>query len=135
MAKQIFVNLPVKDLDKSVAFFTKLGYTFNPEFTNENATCMIISDTIFVMLLTENFFKGFIKTDICDTKKHTESIICLSAESRDEIDEMVEKAVEAGGTVPNEKQDHGWMYGHGFVDLDGHHWEFSFMDFSQLPQA
>ena len=134
MPTQIFVNLPVKDLNKSVEFFTKLGYSFNPQFTDENATCMVISDTIFVMLLTETFFKGFIKNEICDTKKYTESITCLSAESREEIDAMVQKARDAGATVPNEKQDHGWMYGHGFQDLDGHYWEFSWLDMEAMPK-
>lgn len=134
MPKQIYVNLPVKSLDRSVEFFTKLGYSFNPQFTDENATCMVISDTIFVMLLTEPFFKGFIKNEICDTKKHTESITCLSAESREEIDAIVQKAKDAGAAIPNEKQDHGWMYGHGFQDLDGHYWEFSWMDMGGIPK-
>src|SRR5215217_6458739 len=106
MATQIFVNLPVKDLNKSVDFFTKLGYTFNPRFTNENATCMIISEQIFVMLLVEKFFKTFIPTEIADATKTTESIICLSADSRQAVDELVKKAVDAGGRVYREAQDH-----------------------------
>jgi len=134
MSTKIFVNISVKDLNKSVAFFAKLGYSFNPQFTDENATCMIVSDTIFVMLLTEPFFKSFINNEICDTKKYTEAIICLSAESREEIDYMVQKARGAGATIPNEKQDHGWMYGHGFQDLDGHYWEYSWMDMSAVPE-
>lgn len=127
MATKIFVNLPVKDLDRSVRFFTQLGYQFNPEFTNENATCMIISEDIFIMLLVEPFFKSFIKKEIADTTRFTESIICLSANSREEVDEMVNKAIAAGGTAPNEKQDHGYMYGHGYQDLDGHLWEVMWM--------
>ena len=134
MPAKIFVNLPVKDLNKSVEFFTKLGYSFNPQFTDEKATCMIISDTIFVMLLTEPFFKSFIKTEICDTKKYTETIICLSAESREEIDAMVQKAKDAGASAPNDKEDLGWMYNHGFQDLDGHFWEYSWMNMEEMPK-
>lgn len=128
MATKIFVNLPVKDLNKSVAFFTKLGFSFNAQFTNENATCMVISEDIFVMLLIEPFFKNFTKKEIADATKTTESIICLSAESRAEVDEMVSRALDAGGAAPNEKQDHGYMYGHGFEDIDGHLWEVMWMD-------
>ncbi len=128
MSTKIFVNLPVKDLNKSVDFFTKLGYTFNPQFTDEKATCMIISDDIFVMLLVETFFKSFIKKEIADATKSAESIICLSADSKEKVDEMVSKAVAAGATTPNEKQDQGFMYSHGFQDLDGHLWEIMWMD-------
>ncbi|WP_254411473.1 VOC family protein [Dyadobacter diqingensis] len=128
MATKIFVNLPVKDLDKSVAFFTKLGFSFNAQFTNENATCMVISEDIFVMLLIEPFFKNFTKKEIADATKTTEAIICLSAESRTEVDEMVSRALAAGGAAPNDKQDHGYMYGHGFEDIDGHLWEVMWMD-------
>lgn len=134
MSTKIFVNLPVKNLDKSIAFFTKLGYTFNPQFTDENATCMIISDTIFTMLVTEPFFLNFTKKEICDTNKYTESIICLSTESREAVDAIVKKAIEAGGAAPNDKQDHGWMYCHGFQDLDGHLWEVMYMDENAIPQ-
>lgn len=134
MSTQIFVNLPVKDLNKSVAFFTELGYKFNPQFTDENATCMIVSDDIFVMLLVEKFFKTFTKKEISDTTKSTEVILCLSADSREKVDELVSKAVKAGGTTPNEKQDQGWMYGHGFQDLDGHLWEVVYMDKSAMPK-
>lgn len=133
MAKQIFVNIPVKDLKKSVDFFTKLGFTFNPQFTDENATCMIVSDTIYVMLLVEPFFKSFTKKEVADTSKCNEAIICLSAESKEEIDDYVKKAVEAGASE-NPKQDYGWMYNWGFADLDGHNWEFAYMDMSQMPQ-
>jgi len=134
MPTQIFVNLPVKDLNKSVAFFTELGYKFDPQFTDENATCMIVADDIFVMLLVEKFFKTFTKKEISDAKKSTEVILCLSADSRERVDEMVSKAVKAGGTTPNEKQDQGWMYGHGFQDLDGHLWEVVYMDQSAIPK-
>jgi predicted lactoylglutathione lyase len=128
MSTKIFVNLPVKDLNKSVAFFTKLGYKFNSQFTDKNATCMIVAEDIFVMLLVEGFFKTFTKKKICDASKNTEAIICLSAESRKKVDEMITKALEAGGTVPNERQDQGFMYAHGFQDLDGHLWEIMYMD-------
>jgi predicted lactoylglutathione lyase len=134
MATQIFVNLPVKDLNKSIEFFTSLGYSFNPQFTNEQGASLVISDNIFFMLLTEPFFKSFIKKEIADATKVAETINCISVDSREAVDEMVRKAVAAGATVPNEKQDYGWMYGHGFQDLDGHLWEFAYMDMSAVPQ-
>lgn len=126
------MNLPVKDLTRSVEFFTRLGYKFNPQFTDEKATCMIIAEDIFVMLLLEEFFKSFIKKEIADTTKSTESIICLSADSREKVDEMVNKAVGAGGTIYKEPQDHGFMYGHAYQDLDGHLWEIMWMDPSAI---
>lgn len=134
MATQIFVNLPVKDLNKSVAFFTKLGYTFNPQFTDEKATCMIISDTIYVMLLIEPFFQSFTKKDIVDTSKAIEVSICLSAESKDAVNELVAKAEAAGGTIPNPATDYGFMYQHSYDDLDGHHWEIMWMNPAGPPQ-
>ena len=127
MATQIFVNLPVKNLKKSIDFFTKLGFTFNPQFTDETATCMIVSEDIFVMLLTEEKFKTFTPKEICDAKKSTEVLVSLSSESRQKVDETVGKAVAAGGTTYNQPQDHGFMYGHGFQDLDGHIWELIYM--------
>jgi len=130
MPTKIFVNLPVKNLDQSVAFFTKLGFTFNAQFTNESGTCMVIGEDIFVMLLVEPFFKSFTKKEICDATRSTESIICLSAESREKVDEMINNAINAGGTTPGAKQDQGFMYGHGFQDLDGHLWEVMYMDTS-----
>ena len=128
MATKIFVNLPVKNLNKSIEFFTKLGFSFNQQFTDEKATCMIVSDDIFVMLLVEPYFKTFTKKEIADANKTTEVLICLSADSREAVDEMVSKAIAAGGSAPNDKQDHGFMYGHGFQDLDGHLWEVMWMD-------
>jgi uncharacterized protein len=127
MATKIFVNLPVKSLDKSVEFFTSLGFTFNPQFTDETATCMIVADDIFVMLLTEEKFKTFTPKPICDGTQATEVLVCLSLDSREEVDGMVRKAVAAGGTTYNEPQDHGFMYGHGFQDPDGHIWELIHM--------
>ncbi len=132
MASKIYVNLPVKNLNKSIEFFTKLGYTFNQQFTDETATCMIVTDDIFVMLLTEEKFKTFTPKEICDAKKSTEVLVCLSLESRPQVDEMVRKAVSAGGTTYNDPQDHGFMYGHGFQDLDGHIWELIYMEPSAI---
>ncbi|MGH7825216.1 MAG: VOC family protein [Candidatus Binatia bacterium] len=128
MATKIFVNLPVKNLNKSIEFFTKLGFSFNQQFTDETATCMIVTDDIFVMLLTEEKFKTFTPNEICDAKKYTEALVCLSLEGRAKVDEMVRKAVAAGGATYNEPQDHGFMYGHGFQDLDGHIWELIYME-------
>ena len=128
MATQIFVNLPVKNLKKSIEFFTKLGFTFNPQFTDETATCMIVSEDIFVMLLTEAKFKTFTPKQICDATKNTEVLVCLSSESREKVDETVRKAVAGGGTTYNQPQDHGFMYAHGFQDLDGHIWELIYME-------
>lgn len=131
---KIFVNLPVKELNRSVAFFTKLGFTFNPQFTDENATCMIVGEDIFVMLLVEKFFKSFTRKEICDTSRSTEAILALSVESRKQVDEMMNKAIESGGSEPREKQDHGWMYGRSFEDVDGHLWEVFFMDESAIKK-
>lgn len=128
MATKIFVNLPVKNLNKSVAFFTSLGFTFNPRFTDETATCMIVAEDIFVMLLTEQKFQTFTPKQICDATSSTEVLVCLSLGSRNEVDEMVRKAVAAGGTIYNDPQDHGFMYAHGFQDLDGHIWEIIYME-------
>jgi predicted lactoylglutathione lyase len=134
MDTKIFVNLPVKNLDRSVEFFTTLGYTFNQQFTNENATCMIIGEDIFVMLLVEEYFRTFIKKEIADASKTTEVLICLSADSREKVDEMVNKAVAAGGIVYKEPQDHGFMYVHAYQDLDGHLWEIMWMDLAAVKQ-
>jgi predicted lactoylglutathione lyase len=134
MATQIFVNLPVKDLNRSVEFFTKLGYTFNPQFTDEKATCMIISDTIYVMLLTETFFQTFTKKEIVDAHKAVECAICISADSKDAVNEMVDKAAAAGATIPGPASDYGFMYQHSFEDLDGHHWEFMWMNPNGMPE-
>jgi predicted lactoylglutathione lyase len=133
MNKLIFVNLPVKNLPRSRAFFEGLGYHFNPQFSNDQGACLVISDTIHAMLLTEPFFQTFTKKPISDAKKSTEVLICLSCESREEVDSLVGKAVAGGATVPNEKQDHGFMYGHGFEDLDGHVWELMYMDPNAAP--
>ena len=135
MATRIFVNLPVKSLEKSVRFFTALGYTFDPRFTDESATCMIVAEDIFVMLLTEPKFQAFTPKPICDATKATEVLVCLSCESRAQVDELVRRAVAAGGTTYNQPQDHGFMYGHGFQDLDGHIWELMYMDPAALTRG
>lgn len=134
MATQIFVNLPVKDLNRSVEFFTKLGFTFNAQFTDENATCMVISDTIYAMLLVEKFFKTFTKKEIADATKTTEAIIALSMDSRERVDEIGDKALAAGGKESNETQDHGFMYTRSFQDPDGHIWEIFYMDPAHVQQ-
>lgn len=128
MTKQIFVNLPIKDLVKSKEFFSKLGYTYNEQFTNDDAACMVVSDTIYVMLLTEPFFKTFIKKGVSDTKTGAEVITAFSAKSKDEVNQMLQKAIDAGGIEFKEPYDYGFMYGRSFEDLDGHIWEYFWMD-------
>ncbi len=132
MPTKIFVNLPVKDLPKSIAFFTHLGYSFNPQFTDETGTCMIVADDIYVMLLTETKFKVFTPKPICDATKSTEVIIALSCDNRQAVDNLVKKALAAGGSTYNEPQDLGVMYQHGYQDLDGHIWELFYMDPSAI---
>jgi len=132
MPTKIFVNLPVKDLKKSIEFFTQLDFTFNPQFTDETAACMIVSEDIFVMLLTQDKFKTFTPKEICDATKNTEVLVCLSSESRENVNDMVRKAVAGGGTTYNAPQDHKFMYGHGFQDLDGHMWELIYMEPSAI---
>ena len=134
MATKIFVNLPVSSLKKSMEFFTSLGFKFNAQFTDETAACMVVSDDIFVMLLTRPKFKSFTPKEICDTTKSTEVLVCLSSETRQKVDELVRKAVAAGGKTYQEPQDHGFMYGHGFQDLDGHIWELAYMEPSVINQ-
>ena len=134
MAKEIFVNLPVKDLEVTKNFFSKLGFTFNPKFTDEKAACMIIGENIYAMLLTEDFFKNFTKKSIADASKATEIITCISVNSRNEVDELVNKAIAAGGVEYSEPQDHGWMYYRVFEDPDKHQWEVMYGDESQFPQ-
>lgn len=135
MNKQIYVNLPVKDLEKSKAFFAALGYGFNPQFSNEQGACMVVSETIFVMLLTEPFFAGFTGKPIADATQVTEVLICLSCGSRAELEGLVEKARAAGAAVPRAQVDHGFMVQHGFEDLDGHVWELVHMADPSAAQA
>lgn len=128
MNKQIYVNLPVKDLERSKAFFGALGFGFNPQFSNQDGACMIVSDDIYVMLLTEPFFQTFTGKPVADARKSTEVLLCLSCDSRDAVDDMAAKAKAAGGAWPNAPKDHGFMYQHGFEDLDGHMWELVYME-------
>ncbi|MFH7338783.1 VOC family protein [Streptomyces sp. MB22_4] len=125
--QMIFVNLPVSDLDASKKFFTALGYSINPQFTNDDAASVVISDTIVAMLLTKPFYATFTKKEIADATTTSEVLVCLSAESREKVDELVDKALAAGGTQ-GPTQDHGFMYGRSFDDLDGHTWEVMWMD-------
>jgi len=135
MPTKMFVNLPVKDLHKSIEFFMKLDFKFNPQFSDETATCMIVGEDIFVMLLTQDKFKTFTPKEICDATKSTEVLVCVSVESRDKVNDMVRKAVAGGGTTYNAPQDHGFMYGHGFQDLDGHIWEIIYMEPCAMQQG
>lgn len=127
MHKQIYVNLAVNDLLRSRAFFESLGLSFNPQFSNDQGACLVLGENIYAMLLTKDFFKTFTAKPIGDASKSTEMLLCLSCESRAEVDGLVAKAVAAGGTAPRAPQDHGFMYGHGFEDLDGHIWELMHM--------
>jgi len=128
MENQIYVNLPVKDLNRSRIFFQSLGFQLEPMFSNDQASCVILGKNIFVMLLVEGFFRTFTNKAICDATKSTEVLVCLSCENRAKVDDLVKKALAAGGRVPREPQDQGFMYGHGFEDLDGHIWELIFME-------
>lgn len=127
MSKQVFINLPVADLPRAMAFFKALGYSHNPRFTDDTAACIVIGDTIFVMLLTHAKFREFIPSAICDTTKFTEVLICLACESREEVDTLVRKAVAAGGETYAPPKDYGFMYQHSFADPDGHRWELVHM--------
>ncbi|WP_435105093.1 VOC family protein [Arhodomonas sp. AD133] len=135
MASAIFVNLPVRDLEASKGFFRHLGFDFNPQFSNDDATGMVVADNIHVMLLTEPFFRTFTDKAVCDTQSHTEVLTCLSQDSREGVDRLVRLAVEAGGRVPRDPQDHGFMYAHAFEDLDGHTWELVYMEPNAAEQA
>lgn len=134
MKSQIFINLPVKDLPKAMDFYTKIGFTNNPQFTDETGACMFISDEIFVMLLTHPKFKEFIKKDIADAVKTTEVINSLSLDSIDKVNKMADTALSAGGLEPSGPKDYGFMQQRSFSDLDGHHWEVFYMDMSKFPQ-
>lgn len=122
MSKQIFLNLPVSDLAQSMAFFKALGFSNNPQFTGDNGSCIVISDTIFVMLCPQDRFRDFTPKAICDTSKAVEVLINLSCESREEVDGLVAKALAAGGATYDKPEDLGFMYSHSFLDLDGHGW-------------
>jgi hypothetical protein len=135
MSKLIFVNLPVADLQRSVAFYEAIGGVKNAQFSDDTAACMIFSETIHVMLLTHDKFRQFTPKRIADAHETSEVLICISADSRDAVDEITENALAAGGREPREPQDHGFMYGRSFEDLDGHIWEPMFMDLAAASQA
>ena len=135
MARKIFVNLPVKDLNKSKDFFGKLGFSFNPQFTDETAACMVISDDIYAMLLTHAKFREFTPNAIGDATKATEVLVALSCEGRGEVDDLTRKAVAAGGKTWKPPVDYGFMYGQSFQDLDGHIWELIWMDPSAVKKG
>ncbi len=128
MNTKIFVNLPVKDLKRSMDFFAKLGYTFNPQFTDETAACMVISDDIYTMLVTHAKFKEFTAKAICDATTATEAIVSLSCDNRQEVNDLIRKAVMAGGKTLGNPKDYGFMYQHGYQDPDGHQWELFYME-------
>ncbi|MFK4147445.1 VOC family protein [Streptomyces sp. NPDC004065] len=126
--QMIFVNLATADVAASKKFFTELGYTINPQFSTDDCACVVISDTIIAMLLSKEHYARFTKKEIADSTRTSETLICLSAESREKVDELVDRAIAAGGTASGEPQDHGFMYGRAFDDLDGHTWEVMWMD-------
>lgn len=128
MPSRIFVNLPVRDLQRSVQFFGRLGYSFDPRFTDENATCMILGEDSFAMLLVEKYFASFLDKPVADARQSSEAIVALSLDSRAEVDRLVETALAAGARRYAEPKDHGFMYQWGFEDLDGHVWEYFWMD-------
>lgn len=134
MPTSLFVNLPVADLQRSIDFFSALGFSFNPKFTDEKATCLVISEHLQVMLLTTPFFAGFTKKPVADARAATEVLLALSCEARDEVDALVDKAVAAGAATPLPMQDHGFMYQRSFEDLDGHQWEVFWMNEAEFPQ-
>src|SRR4029077_9683959 len=135
MGTKVFVNLAVKDLEKSKAFFEKLGFTFNLQFTNKDAACMVISEDNYAMLLAESFFKTFTKKEIVNAKQSTEVLVALSSESKENVDKMMKNALDAGAKEANEPQDHGFMYGRSFEDLAGHIWEIFWMDPKAINQS
>lgn len=132
--RKLFLNLPVSDIKRSNAFFEKLGFKFNPQFSGEDTTCLVLSEEGYVMLLQTERFKSFIKKPISDATKQTEALFALSADSREEVDQLVKLALEAGGSPAMPPQDHGFMYGHSFLDPDGHHWEVFWMDPSAIQK-
>ncbi|MEO6168298.1 MAG: VOC family protein [Chitinophagales bacterium] len=137
MIKQIWINLPVKNINKSRDFFVQLGFTLNTQYGNsENGASLFVGEkNVVVMLFPETIFRGFTSNEITDPKKGTEVLFSIDAESREEVDELARKVVAAGGSVYNEPGDNqGWMYGFGFMDIDGHRWNVLYMDFSKMPK-
>ncbi|TBL71458.1 VOC family protein [Paenibacillus thalictri] len=134
-AGKTFINLPIKDLKQTMDFFSQIGFEFNMQFTDEKATCMIINEHTFAMLLVEPFFQTFTKKELADTTRSTEVIVALSVDSREQVDEVADKALAAGGSAANDPQDHGFMYTRSFQDVNGHIWEVFHMDESLVQQA
>ena len=135
MSRKVFVNLPVNDLKKSIEFFTGLGFSINPQFTDDTAACLVISEEIYSMLLTHEKFKQFVSLPISDARKSTEVLVAISCDNRAEVDRIVDKAMASGATVASQPQDHGFMYIRSFHDLDGHIWEWFWMDPTAIPQS
>lgn len=135
MSQQVFINLPVRDLEKAKAFYTALGYTINPKFTNESGACIVVSQHIFFMLLARDFFQGFTDKAICDTSTHVEALFALSADSREQVDALMDKALAAGARETRDREDHGFMYQRSFADLDGHVFEIFHMNEAEFPGA
>ena len=133
MSTKIFINLPVKDLNRSISFFKELGFSFNPQFTNDKGTCLIIGENINAMLLVEEFYATFTNKEICNAQTTSEVLLSISLETREKVDEIMAKVVSAGGTEYMEAKDYGWMYQRTFLDADGHHWEVFCMDESKIP--
>jgi predicted lactoylglutathione lyase len=135
MGKQIFINLPVRDLGRAIAFHEALGHTINPKFTDDNAACVVISDSIFVMLLVREYFQGFTDRKICDTATHIQSLFALSVEDRNQVDVLMGKVLAAGGSEAGTARDHGFMYQRSFADPDGHIFEVFYMNEAEFPSA
>ncbi|GAA2435686.1 VOC family protein [Streptomyces macrosporus] len=134
MSKKLFVNLPVKDLKRSTDFFTALGFSFDPRFTDDKAGCLVIGDDIYAMLLTEPFFRTFTPKGVVDASSGTEAILALGVDSREEVDELADKALASGGSPANEPADQGFMYSRSFQDPDGHLWEVFYMDMAAAQE-
>lgn len=135
MSRQLFVNLPVRDLGRAVAFFRALGFDFNPKFTDDKAACLVVDEHVQVMLLVEPFFAGFTRKPVADARQATEVLLAIAVDSRQAVEALVARAVAAGAATPMPPKDMGFMYQHGFEDLDGHQWEVFHMDESQFPGA
>jgi uncharacterized protein len=133
MVNQIFVNLPVKELNRSIEFFTRLGYTFDPQFTDQNAACLELGENMYAMLLVEDFFRTFTDREVIDAHRQVEALVALALDSREAVDEQIAKARAAGARIPGEPKDYGFMYQHGFQDPDGHLWEVFYMDMAAAP--
>jgi uncharacterized protein len=134
-SRKIFVNIPVKDLQRSMTFFQGLGFSFNPQFTDQTAACMVLSEEGYFMLLTEPKFREFSKRQVCDTRTHNEGLFAVAVDSRAEVDDLVKKAVTTGGKHANDPMDQGFMYGWSFLDPDGHHWEVFWMDPAHVQKS